>query len=129
MDFEALGQFLTDLFDSTHSRQSLNCDDLIVVVLSPTNPTDRILVLLTQTQYSRRVQYFVGSAKSSFDLERIRIQDSIAVYIVADLKKSKSLREEEDSIFLSAMSVTKYLWHKLHFRTGKIDYFYVLPTP
>ena len=65
-----------------------------------------------------RVYYFTGSAKSFYDLSRVQVESSIAVYILGD-EVTASLRKEEDAIFLSCLSVIKYLHHHQAYRQGQ----------
>ena len=107
VDYELLSRFLTELLHPTHMPEAVE-RNLIVVILSPTKPTDSVSVLLRLSQYKNRVHFFIGSCKSSADLRRIQLQKAMAVYMVADSVTS-SLRAEEDSVFLSAISITKFL--------------------
>lgn len=46
------------------------------------------------------------SSKSHIDLNRIKAHESLAIYIVNDAN-TVSLREEADSVFLSAISISR----------------------
>ena len=46
------------------------------------------------------------SPKSHIDLDRVKVQDSLAIYVVNDAN-TISLREEADSVFLSAISISR----------------------
>ena len=50
----------------------------------------------------------MGSAKSFQDLRRVEAHKSLAIIIIGD-QMTNSLRVEEDSVLLSAISVRKYL--------------------
>lgn len=107
VDYELLSRFLTELYDPTHAPSSVG-QNLVVAILSPTKPTDAVSLLLRLSVYKSRVHYFIGSSKSFADLHRIQLESSTAVYVIAD-SVTRSLRGEEDSVFLSAIAITKYL--------------------
>jgi hypothetical protein len=54
----------------------------------------------------------IGSAKNPLDLLRIGIENGHAIIVLRDTK-NVSLREEEDAVFLSCISLAKYLDAKL----------------
>ena len=56
--------------------------------------------------YFHMYMYGMYSSKSHIDLNRIKAQESLAIYIVNDAN-TVSLREEADSVFLSAISISR----------------------
>ena len=107
VDYELLFRVLTEVFHSTHAPQAVGVN-IKVIVLSPKNPSQTVKILLLLSQFVRKVEFFVGSSKSFIDLARIKAEDSLAIYIVGD-GTTTSLNEEEDSVFLSSISISRYL--------------------
>jgi voltage-gated potassium channel len=107
VDYELLLRFLNEIFHPSHGMKST----AIVGILSPIAPSAHVAVLCGLTRYRSKVSFFVGSSKSFADLDRVCAINATAIYIVADLVTT-SLRVEEDSIFLSAISIAKYLNEK-----------------
>ena len=107
VDYELLFRVLTEVFHSTHAPQAVGVN-IKVVVLSPNKPSQTVEILLLLSQFVRKVEFFVGSSKSHIDLARIHADESLAIYIVSDASTS-SLKEEEDSVFLSAISISRFL--------------------
>lgn len=112
MDYELLNRFLLEIFHKSNLGDQLPSQGIFVAILSPSPPTKQVTVLLRQSCYSRRVQYFVGSSKSSWDLKRVGASRALAIYIIPDMSQAQTLRQEEDSTLLSAISVQNYLWSK-----------------
>ena len=51
----------------------------------------------------------MGTSKSPVDLVRVRAHEALAIYLVSDAVQPLSLRKEEDSVFLSAVSTSRFL--------------------
>jgi hypothetical protein len=80
---------------------------LVLCILSPTEPSPRVATLLAV--HKQYIQFLVGSSKSFNDLRRSRAHKARAIVVLPDIVEETSLREEEDSVFLSAVAITKYL--------------------
>jgi hypothetical protein len=113
-DYELLHRFCNEIFasfnDENLDQDAIN-GKLILVVMSPMAPSDNVLLLMNTPFYRRRIKYFIGSCKSFVDLRRVLAHKSKAVYVVADVATS-SVKVEEDSIYLSAISISRYLQSK-----------------
>lgn len=81
---------------------------IIVTLLSPVEPSEAVKHMLRLPAFRDKIFYFVGSGKNPSSLSRIRLEHSAAVYVMSDVATT-SLREEEDSIFLTSLSVINYL--------------------
>ena len=81
----------------------------IIVILSPEPPNSDMTLLLHDIAFIERVRYFVGTAKDSTDLSRIRAEWANAIYIVEDTTEEPFLRNLEDSAYLSCIVVNNYL--------------------
>eukprot|EP01041_Mallomonas_annulata_P005242 gene5242-10491_t len=111
-DYSTLHRILCEIFHSSYSQEEFNTTRYITVaILSPIPPNERIFLFIHEPKYKKNVKYFVGSCKNPYDLKRVRMEEAAAVYVVGDLSTS-SLRMEEDSIFLSMISISKYLDHR-----------------
>jgi len=55
-----------------------------LALLSPSFPSPQLQLLLLHPINARKVQFFVGTVKSSSDLRRVRASDALAVFIFAD---------------------------------------------
>ena len=111
VDCELLYRLLTEIYHPTHAPATIGAN-IIVVVLSPVLPSKPVEALLRQSSFRNRMQFFVGISQSTYDLYRIKAEDSLAIYLLSDAV-TKSLRNEEDAVFLSAISVSRYLDFKL----------------
>lgn len=109
VDFELMKRFITELFHSSHSL--IYKDEIVLVILSPLNPTPQVIHLMTTLKFTKRIEYYVGSCKSFSDLNRIKASEAAVIYLIPDVITT-SLKEEEDSIFLSALSISQYLKNK-----------------
>ena len=98
----------------THGMLKVFTDELtrdgrmIIVVLSPQQPSSRVEALLHNPFYSKHIFFFVGSNKEDRDMSRVLLHLASAVYISNDLEAG-SQREVEDSTVLSAIAVDSYL--------------------
>ena len=114
VDYELLHRFsneiLTSFIDENLDQDAIN-GRLMLVVMSPNMPSDNVLLLMNTPFYRRRIKYFIGSCKSFLDLRRVLAHKAKAVYVVADIATS-SIKVEEDSIYLSAISISRYLQSK-----------------
>jgi Ion channel len=133
VDYELIYRLTTEVFHPTHAPAVIGAN-IVVAILSPTPPSEPVRILLRLTQFRSRVQFFIGSAKSFTDLSRVKAEDALAIYTVSDVTV-RSLRAEEDSVFLSAISISRYLdckqWSRLeravrsqkgfNWRTKRID--------
>mmetsp|Transcript_15309 Transcript_15309/g.23053 ORF Transcript_15309/g.23053 Transcript_15309/m.23053 type:complete len:1007 (+) Transcript_15309:408-3428(+) len=81
---------------------------VLVVILCPVSPNTRIQQLLRSQVHSRHIKFLVGSSRVTSDLERVRLHEAMAVIVIGE-EKTSSMRVEEDSIFLSAMSVAIHI--------------------
>ena len=106
VDYELLNHFLSELY--ANKPNSPEFEELCVVVLSPLNATEKVNKLISCVEFEEKVVYIKGSAKNPDDLKRIRLENFSAIYLIGDIV-TKSLRVEEDSIFLSAISMTKFI--------------------
>lgn len=111
VDYELLYRLLTEIYHPTHAFATTGAN-ITVVVLSPVLPSKPVETLLRGSSFRSKVRYFVGSSKSPIDLYRIKAEDSLAIYIVSDVI-ANSLRDEEDAVFISAISVSRYLSSKI----------------
>ena len=109
VDYELLYRLLTEIHHPTHAPATIGAN-IIVVVLSPMLPSKPVETLLSS--FRSKVRFFVGSSKSPIDLYRIRAENALAIYILSDVRAS-SLRNEEDAVFISAVSVSRYLDSKV----------------
>lgn len=107
MDYELLNRIITELFHPTHISPEIQ-QNLVLVILSPQKPSTHVSQLLRLTKLRSRLRWFIGSPKSFFDLSRVLAEQSFAIYSIGDCITT-SLRFEEDSIFLNAISIQKYL--------------------
>ena len=80
---------------------------LVLCILSPAEPSPRVSTLLAV--HKQYIQFLIGSSKSFNDLRRARAHKARAIIVLPDMVEETSLREEEDSVFLSAVAITKYL--------------------
>lgn len=55
-----------------------------LALLSPVFPSPQLQLLLLHPINARKVQFFVGTVKSSSDLRRVKAADAMAVFIFAD---------------------------------------------
>jgi hypothetical protein len=55
-----------------------------IALMSPVFPSPQLQLLLLHPINARKVQFFVGSVKSSSDLRRVKAADAMAVYIFVD---------------------------------------------
>lgn len=106
VDYEILSHFLSELYAG--KPNSVGFKELYVVILSPHIASRRIQSLISSSKFHDKILYLQGSAKNSDDLRRVSIESFTAIYIIRDIV-TQSLRVEEDSIFLSAISVSKFL--------------------
>ena len=106
VDYEILHHFLSELY--TGKPNNPDFAELFVVILSPHPASRRVKSLMNSLKFRDKILFLQGSAKNSADLRRICVESFTAVYITRDFV-TPSLRIEEDSIFLSAISVSKYL--------------------
>lgn len=107
VDYDLLRRFINELFHPSQSDYTIN-NSIVLVILSPTMPSPQVLSLLLTAKFTKRVQFFIGNPKSFYDLNRIKAHEASAIYIISDVVTT-SLRYEEDSIFLSALSVSRYI--------------------
>lgn len=109
VDYERASRILNESFHSAHMpHEDSFYKRGVVVILSPSPLTLALRMLIELPEYRKRVQYFVGSAQSHRDLERVALHSAIAVYILPDIETSSN-DEAERSTVLSSLSVTKYL--------------------
>ena len=111
VDYELLYRLLTEIYHPTHAPATIGAH-IIVVILSPILPSKPVEALLRESSFRSRVRFFVGSSKSPIDLYRIKAENSLAIYILPDVIAC-SLRNEEDAVFISAISVSRYLDSKV----------------
>ena len=107
LDYELLNRIITELFHPTHMSPEIQ-QNLVLVILSPSKPSMHVTQLLRIDRLKSRLRYFIGSPKSVFDLKRVSAESSFAIYMIGDTITT-SLKFEEDSVFLNAISVQKYL--------------------
>jgi len=81
----------------------------MIIILSPELPGVELSALLNDISYSHRIKYYLGSAKDPSDLARIRAEWANAIYIIGDVRFEASLRNQEDSNYLTCIAVNKYL--------------------
>ena len=110
LDYELLNRCLCEFFHPSHNPPEYSEYKFIVVILSPLKPTVQVDFLI-KSQFKNRVEYYIGSAKSPADLNRVKLDSALAVYIISDVT-TRSLRQEEDSIFLSVILIHKFLKEK-----------------
>jgi hypothetical protein len=55
-----------------------------LALMSPVFPSPQLQLLLLHPINARKVQFFVGTVKSSSDLRRVKAADALAVFIFAD---------------------------------------------
>lgn len=55
-----------------------------LALMSPVFPSPQLQLLLLHPINARKVQFFVGTVKSSNDLRRVKAVDAMAVFIFAD---------------------------------------------
>jgi len=114
VDYELLYHASRDLFQfGSSDEQMYNIRDeigprhrVVLTVLSSEEPTDRVQMLLVK--YQGLINYMLGNAKNFADLQRAKAHRAHAIIILPDCA-AFTLREEEDSIFLSSLAVTKFL--------------------
>jgi hypothetical protein len=114
VDYELLQNACSDLFQfGTSGEQIYNIRDeigprhrVVLTVLSSEEPNDRVQILLVK--YQGLVNYMLGNAKNFTDLQRVKAHKAHAIIILPDCA-AYTLKEEEDSIFLSTLAVTKFL--------------------
>ncbi len=107
VDYELLHRFCNEAFKAFKDRERLT-ERLVVVVLSPTRPSDNVILLMQAPIYRKKVLFYIGSCKSFIDLKRVVAHKAKIIYVIADIATT-SVKVEEDSIYLSAISVSKYL--------------------
>lgn len=107
LDYELLNRIITELFHPTHMSPEIQ-QNLVLVILSPSKPSMHVTQLLHIGRLKSRLRYYIGSPKSVFDLKRVSAESSFAIYMIGDTI-TNSLRFEEDSVFLNAISIQKYL--------------------
>lgn len=110
LDYELLNRCLCEFFHPSHNPPEYSKYKFVVVILSPLKPTVQVDFLI-KSQFKNRVEYYIGSAKSPADLNRVKLDTALAVYIISDVT-TRSLRQEEDSIFLSVILIHKFLKEK-----------------
>lgn len=111
VDYEFIYKIISELFDKSHSQPNHSNSKYDIVILSPTKPSVKVEGILNFSQFSKFIHYFIGSSKSSMDLERVKCSTAMAIYVIADVV-TRSIRMEEDSIFLSSISIIKYIRQK-----------------
>ena len=84
---------------------------LMLAVLTNEEPNEHIKMLLLR--YKGWLCYLQGNAKNFSDLRRAKAHRAAAIIVLPD-RGSSSLRDEEDSTFLSCIAVTKFLDSSFH---------------
>lgn len=92
----------------------------MVIILSPELPGIELSAILNDISYSHRIKYYLGSAKDPTDLARIRAEWANAIYIIGDVRFEASLRNQEDSNYLTCIAVNKYLNKKYAERSSSM---------
>lgn len=104
VDYELIHRFMWEIMNIPGNNHHIPT----VVILSPVKPSPSMFLLLQSSPIRDSLYYFVGSSKSFADLSRIRAEFAISIYILPDMITS-SLRIQEDSIYMSAIAVSRYL--------------------
>eukprot|EP01036_Dinobryon_divergens_P030222 gene30222-39429_t len=94
-----LRDFMIELFHEDHKEN----DFMNVVVLSPEEPAKEILLLLRDNPL-----YENSSALLSKDLQRAKVESSVAVFLLAN-KFTSEVDEEDSKIMLQNLCIRKYL--------------------
>lgn len=106
VDYAFVKGLLLDVFHPCHDQEGSL--PLRVIFISPSQPCEDVSSLLRLPQFKHSVEFHIGSAKNPLDLNRFYIEKSKAILILRDTKDC-SLRQEEDSTFLSCIAICKYL--------------------
>lgn len=91
--------FLTEFFHIDHGQSNLK-----VVIVSDSNPDDRLRGLLRHPTFVRRVVHVRLSPLNSQHLERLRIKDADAVFVLTDKYTFNPNAQDETSV-LHALSI------------------------
>jgi hypothetical protein len=71
VDYELLHRFCNEVYTSSRDDFRDIRKRLIVVVMSPNQPSDNVLMLINSPYFRKRLNFFIGSCKSFVDLRRI----------------------------------------------------------
>lgn len=88
--------------DADHMGVDCRC-----VILGLDEPSEEVRKLLSDAQYTDRLQYIRGSAMNADDLERARVDVADAVFIVSDVK-STDARTADNVTTLRALKIQNF---------------------
>jgi len=91
---EVLDSFLAEILHSEHS--SAWCLDVVVLSTAPLD-TD-LQYLLAEEHIDGRVQYFRGSALRRRDRERVKLNEAVMFFVLADTNVANPIMEDDENI-------------------------------
>jgi len=106
-DKKKLEHILKELFHP--DRTAASKEDLHVVLLSSSTPTEEVRSLIGTTAFESKVTWIVGTALSVADLKKARADSALAMFFLCNSHTTTQLAATEDaSIVLQALSVTNF---------------------
>jgi hypothetical protein len=103
ISFESVSSFLSEFYRPRQGKVNMD-----VVVLSDQIPSERLLTVLRNVKYRRRVTYLKGSLLNDKDARRVHVESAGAVFILADKKNVKHAEAADALTILQALAVDKF---------------------
>ncbi|KAL7746297.1 hypothetical protein RI367_008368 [Sorochytrium milnesiophthora] len=99
-----LRHFLEEFLSSDHGESVMSTK---IVILAPSDPSQKIQRLIRQPHYLHRVQWVRGSSLSHDSYRRVNLDKAVACFILARKYASESRSVDAENV-LRAMALVKY---------------------
>lgn len=88
LDVSSIASFLEEFFCSDHGTMTVNTH---VVILNASEPSEELSLILTHPKYAARVQYVKGTPVHKRGLEKVRIQDAKACFLLSSKRETSQV--------------------------------------
>ncbi|KAI3657470.1 hypothetical protein MP638_002733 [Amoeboaphelidium occidentale] len=100
----SLQTFLKEFFCTDHGTSAVNTH---IIILQPNEPSEELQNLLLDPMYVNRVQYIIGTVMNDRSLEKIRIHEAAACFVLSSKYVTEEAREEDAATVMRALALKK----------------------